>query len=93
MQLLARGDPIHAEDLLIVGEAAQMAGQYVRITWPIVLSAVLALICALVLFLSARGRIRRLLPRISMIALITAGSLLLFTHYYNRNISYYAMGV
>lgn len=41
-KLLSRGDPIYAEDLLIVGEAMQMAGQYIRITWPIVLSALAA---------------------------------------------------
>ena len=92
-KLLARGDPIHAEDLLIVGEAAQMAGQYVRITWPIVLSGLLAAVTTLALAVTARGRIRRLLPRTAMIALLAAGSLLLFNHYYDRNISYYAMEV
>ena len=92
-KLLARGDPIYAEDLLIVGEAAQMAGQYVRITWPIVLSAIFAIATTIGLSLLARGRIRSLLPRVSMIALITVGFLLLFNHYYDRNISYYAMKV
>jgi len=41
-KLLARGDPIYAEDLLLLGEAAQMAGAYIRITWQVVLSAVAA---------------------------------------------------
>ena len=92
-KLLARGDPIYAQDLLIASEAMQMAGQYVRITWPIVLSALLAAGNALALALFARGRIRRLLPRLSLMALLTAGSLLVFTNYYDRNISYYAMTV
>ncbi len=92
-KLLARGDPIYAEDLLLVGEAMQMAGLYVRITWPIVLSGVLSAVITLALGVFARGRIRRLLSRFSLIACITAGFLLLFTHYYDRNVSYYAMTV
>ena len=92
-KLLARGDPIYAEDLLIVGEAMQMAGQYIQITWPIVLSALAAVLNAAVLFCFARGRIRAFLPRISLAAVVVTGSMLLFTHYYDRNISYYAMTV
>ena len=92
-KLLARGDPIYAEDLLIVGEAMQMAGQYIQITWQIILSGVLAVLNALLLFFLARGRIRACLPRISLAAVVVTGSMLLFTHYYDRNISYYAMTV
>jgi len=92
-KLLARGDPIYAEDLLIVGEAMQMAGQYIQITWQIVLSGVLAVLNALLLFFFAKGRIRACLPRISLAAVVVTGSMLLFTHYYDRNISYYAMTV
>ena len=92
-KLLSRGDPIYAEDLLIVGEAMQMAGEYIRITWPIVLSALAAVANALALAFFARGRIRRLLPRLSLAALLTAASMLVFTNYYNRNLSYYAMTV
>ena len=31
-KLLARGDPIYAEDLFLIGEATQMADSYIRIT-------------------------------------------------------------
>lgn len=92
-KLLARGDPIYAEDLLIAGEAMQMAGQYIRITWPIVLSALLAAGNCLLLFFLARGRIRRLPLRIGLIAALCAGFSLLFTRYYNRSVSYNAMVV
>lgn len=92
-KLLARGDPIYAEDLLLVGEAAQMAGSYVRITWQIVLSAVAALVLTVMLFFLARGRIRKWLPRLALAALIPVLSVAVFTNYYDRNLSYYAMTV
>lgn len=92
-KLLARGDPIYAEDLLIFGEAVQMAGEYVRITWQVVLSAVIVLALTVMLFFLARDRIRRPLSRLSLTAAVTALSLLVFTYYYDRNVSYYAMTV
>ena len=92
-KLLARGDPIYAEDLLLVGEAAQMAGSYVRVSWQIVLSAVTALALTAMLFFLARGRIRKWLPRLALAVLIPVLSVAVFTNYYDRNLSYYAMTV
>jgi len=92
-KLLARGDPIYAEDLLLLGEAAQMAGAYIRITWQVVLSAVAALALTGMLFFLARGRIRSWLPRLSLAVLVAVLSVTVFTHYYDRNLSYYAMTV
>ena len=42
-KLLARSDPIYAEDLLILSEARQMAGQYIAITPAILCSAAAAI--------------------------------------------------
>ena len=71
-KLMARNDPIYAGDLLILSEATQMAGQYIQITWQIVLSAVLVLIAAAVLFFLARGRMKKPVPRIALAAAVIA---------------------
>ena len=92
-KLLARGDPIYAEDLLLIGEASQMAGSYIRITWQIVLSALIALALTAMLFFLARGRIRSWLPRLALLILVPVLSVSVFTNYYDRNVSYYAMTV
>ena len=92
-KLLARGDPIYAEDLLIFSEALQMADGYIQITWQITASALAALALTIALFFLARGRIRALLPRLGLATAVTALSLVVFTQYYDRNLSYYAMTV
>ena len=92
-KLLARGDPIYAEDLVLIGEATQMAGSYIRITWQVVLSALIALALTGMLFFLARGRIQKWLPRLVVVILVPILSVSVFTNYYNRNLSYYAMTV
>lgn len=92
-KLLARGDPIYAEDLVLIGEATQMAGSYIRITWQVVLSGLIVLALTAVLFFLARGRIRNRLPRLALLVLVPVLSVSVFTHYYDRNLSYYAMTV
>ena len=54
-KLMARSDPIYAGDLLIFSEATQMAGQYIDITWQIILSAVLVLAAVIALAFLARA--------------------------------------
>ena len=58
-KLMARNDPVFAEDLTIVSEALQMSGNYIQFTWQIILSAVLVVLGTLFLFFACRGRIRR----------------------------------
>ena len=92
-KLLARGDPIYAEDLVLIGEATQMAGSYVRITWQIILSALVVLVLTVMLFFLARGRIKKWLPRLALAILVPVLSVSVFIHYYDRNLSYNAMTV
>ena len=91
-KLMARSDPIYAGDLLIFTEATQMAGQYIQITWQIVLSAVLAVIAAVVLFF-CRGRIRRPVPRAALAAAVIALAVWLYPNFYTDAATYNSMTV
>ena len=90
-KLMARNDPIYAGDLLILSEATRMAGQYIQINWPIVLSAVLVLIDAAVLFFLARGRMKKPVPRIALAAAVIALGLWLYPNYYTDTATYNSM--
>ncbi len=90
-KLMARNDPIYAGDLLLFGEATQMAGQYIEITWQIILSALLVLLAVGVLFLLARGRMKMPLPRIALAAAVIALSAWLYPNYYTDNATYNSM--
>ena len=92
-KLLARGDPIYAEDVLLLGEASQMADSYAHITWQIVLSGLIALALTVMLFFLAQGRIQNWIPRLAVVILVPFLSVSVFTNYYDRNVSYYAMKV
>ena len=92
-KLMARSDPIYACDLLIVGEAAQMAGQYIQITRQIVLSAVLVLATVIALFFLARGRMKRPLPRLALAAAVIALAAWLYPNYYTDSSTYNSMTV
>lgn len=91
-KLMARSDPIYAEDLLIFTEAAQMAGQYITVTWQIVLSGVLAVLGIGVLCFF-RGRLRRPLPRIALAAAVIALAAWLCPNYYTSQRFYNTMSV
>ena len=91
-KLMARSDPIYAEDLLIVAEAGQMAGQYIQLTPAILCSAAAAAVIALGLFFWG-GRIRRPLPRIGLAAAVLALSLWLFPNCYTSQRLYNSMKV
>ena len=91
-KLMARSDPIYAEDLLIFSEAAQMAGQYITVTWQIVLSGVLAVLGTGVLCFF-RGRLRRPLPRIVLAAAVIALAAWLCPSYYTSQQFYNTMSV
>ena len=92
-KLMARSDPIYAGDLLIVAEATQMAGQYIQITWQIILSAVLVLFAAGCLFFLAKGRMRKPLPRLALAAAVIAAGLWLYPNYYTDAATYNSMKV
>ena len=92
-KLMARSDPIYAGDLLIVAEATQMAGQYIQITWQIILSAVLVLFAAVCLFFLAKGRMRKPLPRLALAAAVIAAGLWLYPNYYTDAATYNSMKV
>ena len=90
-KLMARSDPIYAGDLLIVGEAAQMAGQYIQITWQIILSALLVLAAVVVLFFLAKGRMKKPLPRIALAAAVICAAMWLYPNYYTSSSIYNSM--
>ena len=92
-KLMARSDPIFAGDLLIFSEATQMAGQYIQITWQIVLSAVLVLAVVLVLAFLGKGRLKKPLPRLALAAAVIALSMWLYPTYYTDSATYNSMTV
>ena len=92
-KLMARSDPIYAGDLLIFAEATQMAGQYIELTWQILLSAVLVLLAAVCLFFLARGRLKKPLPRLGLAAAVIALALWLYPNYYTNSTIYNSMTV
>ena len=92
-KLMARSDPIYAGDLLIFSEATQMAGQYVQITWQIVLSAVLVLLAVAALAFLAGGRMKKPLPRLTLAAAVIALGFWLYPNYYTDAATYDSMTV
>ena len=91
-KLMARSDPIYAEDLLILSEAQQMAGQYIAITPAILCSAAAAVAAAVALFL-CRSRALRPLPRISLGLAVIALSLWLYPNVYTSGRVYNSLKV
>ena len=89
-KLMARSDPIYAEDLLIFGEATQMAGQYIQITRQIVFSLLLVLAGTGVL-LFFRVRVRRILPRVALAAAVIAAGMWLYPNCYTSTQVYNSM--
>ena len=92
-KLMARSDPIYACDLLIVGEAAQMAGQYIQITGQIILSALVVLATVIVLFFLARGRMKKPLPRLALAAAVLCAAAWLYPNLYTDSATYNSMTV
>ena len=80
-KLMARSDPIYAEDLLILAEAQQMAVQYIRLTPAILCSAVAAVALTWALWFF-RGRPLKPLPRLSLAAAVVALALWLSPNVY-----------
>ena len=83
-KLMARNDPVFAEDLIIFSEAMQMSGQYIQFTWQILLSAVLVLGGTAVFFFFRKAVLSRKLRAISTAAVLTL-SMVLYTTVYTSN--------
>ena len=92
-KLMARNDPIYAEDLLVFSEATQMAGQYIQITWQIILSAILVLGAVIALVILAKGRMRRPHGRIALAALVLLAGAWLYPNCYTDPATYNSMDV
>lgn len=84
-KLMARSDPVIAEDLTIIKEGAQMGVNYVMITWQIVLSAVLVLVGTLIFFFFLRGCFSRRWVGLCLSVMPVAISFLLYTRVYMDN--------
>lgn len=92
-KLMARNDPIYAGDLLIISEATQMAGKYIQITKPIILSALILLAGTAVLFFLAKGRLKHPVPRVALAAAVIVAGLWLYPNYYTDSATYNSMTV
>ena len=69
-KLMARNDPVFAEDLTIFSEAMQMSGQYIQFTWQIIFSAVLVILGTVVFFALRKTLIPRRIRAIGTAAVI-----------------------
>lgn len=69
-KLMARNDPIFAEDLTVISEAMQMSGQYIQFTWQILLSGALVIAAAVVMALLFRGRLPKHPARLALPAAV-----------------------
>ena len=91
-KLMARSDPIYAEDLLIFAEAQQMAGQYIRLTPAILCSAAAAAAVTVLLFVF-RSRPLRFLPRFALAVSVLLLALWLYPNVYTSSRIYNSMRV
>ena len=92
-KLMARNDPILAEDLTLLSEAVQMSGQYIHITWQILLSAVFFLSCAVFLSRTYPGRFSSAAPRLAIPAAIVLLCCWLYPNVYTSAKVYNSMAV
>ena len=91
-KLMARSDPIYAEDLLILAEAQQMAGQYIQLTPAILCSAIAAVALTAALCL-CRSRVLKPIPRLSLAAAVVALALWLYPNAYTSRRVYNSLKV
>lgn len=87
-KLLARGDPIVAEDLTIISEGLEMGTNYITISFPIILSALVVLAGTLVFFFFFRGRLSAFLSRLGLTLLLIVASALLYGKVYRDDLRY-----
>jgi len=87
-KLMARSDPIYAEDLAVFKAAAEMSTNYIHITWQILFSAGLVLFATLFIALLFRGRFKRASFRLVSLALVMAGCFCLYTNVYTNDTIY-----
>lgn len=92
-KLMARNDPIYAEDLTLVSEAMQMSGQYIQITWQIVLSAILVIFATWFIARVFKGRFTRPAARLAIPAVIIALCCWLYPNVYTSQSVYNSMKV
>lgn len=89
-KLLARNDPVFAEDLTILSEAAQMSGQYIQLTWQIILSAILVLCGTVVFFFFRKAVFSRELRAFATVTTCIL-SLVLYSNVYTSSAVYNSM--
>lgn len=92
-KLVARNDPIYAEDLTVLSEAMQMSGQYIRVTWQICLSAVLVVGTAIALWKLFPGRLESRRLRCGLCAGVIALCAVLYPTVYTSGSIYSSMSV
>ncbi len=78
-KLSSRDDPIYAGDLSLMGEAMQMAGDYIEFTWQMGLAVALVVIGTVFLFLFIRGK----MPHFSLRIALPVVTLVLCVFLYN----------
>ena len=92
-KLMARSEPIYAEDLTLIREAAKMSGQYVSFTWQIGLSLVLVVGTVTFFALFGRRRLHHLPVRLVLVAALATACYGLYTGVYTDDTRYSAYEV
>ncbi|MBR5520061.1 MAG: sulfatase-like hydrolase/transferase [Clostridia bacterium] len=85
--LSARNDPLFAEDVLLIQEAAQISDGYLIITWQIVLAVCLVALGTFIFFLFFRGTLPHFSLRIALpLTCVAIGALLYVGPYTSENV-------
>ncbi|MBQ8893774.1 MAG: hypothetical protein IJ043_05120 [Clostridia bacterium] len=92
-KLMARDDPIFAEDLTIFQEALQMSESYVTVTWQMLVALGLVVLGTVVFFLFFRGKMPHFSFRIVMPAAVVAACVFLYTGPYTSSDVYNSLKV
>ena len=92
-KLVARNDPLLAEDVLLIKEAAQISDGYLTITWQIVLAVLLVALGSFAFFLLFRGTLPHFSLRIALPLVCVGISALLYVGPYTSNDVYQSFSV
>ena len=85
-KLMARNDPVFAEDLIIFSEALQMSGQYIQFTWQIWLSAFLLFAGTAVFYLLRKTVLSRKVRAIGALFVLVMCCFLYSTVYTSKDV-------
>jgi len=88
-KLMARSDPIYAEDIYVFKAAASMSSKYISITPEIIYSAAYVLLATILIALLFRGRFKRILIILLALIIMLYGGAYAYENIYTRSRVYY----